>query len=165
MDDVSKTLGGDGGGIVGAISGLVGGEGGLQGLVGTLSDGGLGDIVGSWVGAGPNKAVEPARRSVSLTSMVVTDHGRPVGARTLLRAFPPLTGDPVAIPPGLVGWAVAAPAVQPARASRAISGVIATDGRLLLATITGDDLGWTTSTWLSIHQGAGHGSAREHDGE
>jgi uncharacterized protein YidB (DUF937 family) len=66
MDDVRKTLGGDGGGIVGAISGLVGGEGGLQGLVGTLSDGGLGDIVGSWVGTGPNKAVEPAQLASAL---------------------------------------------------------------------------------------------------
>ena len=106
-----------------------------------------------------------ADRSVSLTSMLVTDRGRPVRARTLLRAFPPLTGDPLATPAGLVGWAVAAPAVQPARASHAISGVIATDGRLLLATITGDDQGWTTSTWLSIRHGTGHGSAREHDGD
>jgi hypothetical protein len=105
-----------------------------------------------------------ADRSVSLTSIVVTDRGRPVGARELLRTIPPLVGELVGTPPGLVGWAVAAPAVQPARAPRAISGVIATDGRLLLATITGDDLGWTTSTWLSIRHGTGHGSAREHDG-
>lgn len=99
-------------------------------------------------------------RSVSLTSMVVTDRGRPVGTRSLLRTFPPLTGDPVAMPPGLKGWAVAVPAVQPALASRAISGVIATDGRLLLATITGNDPGWTTATWLSIRHGEALGRAR-----
>lgn len=103
-------------------------------------------------------------RSVSLTSIVVTDRGRPVRARKLLRTFPPLTGDRVATPPGLQGWAVVAPVVQPARASRAISGVIATDGRLLLATITGDDLGWTTSTWLSIRHGDALRRARERDG-
>jgi hypothetical protein len=105
-----------------------------------------------------------ADRSVSLTSIVVTDRGRPVGPGELLRTFPPLTGDPVATPPGLVGWAVAAPAVQPARASRAISGVIATDGRLLLVTITGDDPNWTTATWLSIRYGAasGRSGARAH---
>lgn len=105
-----------------------------------------------------------ADRSVSMTSIIVTDRGRPVGVRELLRTIPPLAGEPVDTPPGLVGWAVAVPAAQPARAPRAISGVIAIDGRLLLATITGDDLGWTTSTWQSIRHGAGRGSAREHDG-
>ncbi len=99
-------------------------------------------------------------RSVSLTSMVVTDRGHPVRSRTLLRTFPPLPGYPVATPPGLVGWAVAAPAVQPARATRAISGVIATDGRLLLATIIGDDPRWTLATWLSIRHGEAVGRAR-----
>ena len=94
-----------------------------------------------------------ADRSVSLTSIVVTDRGRPVGARELLRTLPPPAGDPIATPPGLEGWAVSAPAVQPAQATRVISGVIATDGRLLIATITGDDLRWTIATWLSIRRG------------
>lgn len=101
-----------------------------------------------------------ANRSVSLTSIVVTDRGRLVGAGELLRTIPPLAGEPVPTPPGLVGWAVAAPAAQPARASRAISGVIARDGRLLLATITGDDPRWTTATWLSIRHGQEVGRAR-----
>jgi hypothetical protein len=98
-----------------------------------------------------------ADRSVSLTSIVVTDRGRPVGAGELLRTIPPLAGERVATPPGLVGWAVAAPAAQPARAPCAISGVIATDGQLLLATITGDDTHWATATWLSIRYGAATG--------
>ena len=100
-------------------------------------------------------------RSVSLTSIVVTDRGRLVEAAELLQTSPPLAGEPVPTPPGLVGWARAAPAAHRARASRAISGVIATDGRLLLATITGDDARWTTATWLSIRHGEARGSARE----
>ncbi len=105
-----------------------------------------------------------ADRSVSLTSMLVTDRGRPVGARELLRTIPLMTGDRLATPPGLVGWAVEAPAVEAAHASRAVSGVIATDGRLLLATITGDDSRWTTATWLSIRHEAALGRAGERDG-
>lgn len=103
-------------------------------------------------------------RSVSLTSMVVTDRGRPVGARALLRTFPPVPGDPVATPPGLTGWAVEVPTAPPARASRAISGVIATNGRVLIATITGEDPGWTLSTWLSIRHGAAVGNRRKRGG-
>jgi hypothetical protein len=103
-------------------------------------------------------------RSVSLTSLVVSDRGRPVGAQELLRTFMPSPGDPVATPQGLAGWAVAAPAAQPARASRAISGVLATHGRVLLATITGEDPGWTISTWLSIRHGAAPGSGRKRAG-
>jgi hypothetical protein len=101
-----------------------------------------------------------ATRSVSLTSVAVTERGRPVRVRELLQALVPLEGDPVANPPGLQGRAVSAPAVQPARATRMISGIAATDGRLLLATITGDDLCWTIATWLSIRHGEAGGRAR-----
>jgi len=70
MDEVGKVLGGlsggAGGDIVGAIGGLVGGDGGLNGLVNQLGQGGLGDIVGSWVGKGPNKPVEPAALRTAL---------------------------------------------------------------------------------------------------
>jgi uncharacterized protein YidB (DUF937 family) len=64
MDEIGKMLGGPSGGagggdIVGAIGGLVGGEGGLDGLISKLGQGGLGDVVGSWVGKGPNKPVAP----------------------------------------------------------------------------------------------------------
>lgn len=38
-----------------------GSEGGLGGLLGKLESGGVGDTVMSWVGTGPNKAVDPAR--------------------------------------------------------------------------------------------------------
>ena len=36
-------------------------RGGLAGLVGALSQGGLGDVVKTWVGTGPNQAVAPDR--------------------------------------------------------------------------------------------------------
>jgi len=100
-------------------------------------------------------------RSVSLTSILVTDGDRLVSSRELLRTFPPLPGDPVETPPGLQGWAVVAPAEPAARTSRVISGALATEGRLLIATLTGDDLGWATSTWLSIRFGAATGRRRD----
>ena len=99
-------------------------------------------------------------RSVSLTSIRVTDGDRLVSPRELLRAFPPLHGRLVETPTGLQGWAVEAPAVPPARASRHISGALATEGQVLIATITSDDLGWATSTWLSIRLEAAFSRAR-----
>ena len=57
---------GNAGDIVGAIGALVGGHGGLEGLVNQLGQGGLGDVVSSWVGAGPNKAVDPQHLAAAL---------------------------------------------------------------------------------------------------
>ena len=45
---------------------LTGGEGGLEGLLAQLSNGGLGDEVGSWVGTGPNQPVDPQRLGSAL---------------------------------------------------------------------------------------------------
>jgi uncharacterized protein YidB (DUF937 family) len=94
MDDLGKMLGGltgggsgggspaAGGDIVGAISGLVGGSGGLEGLVGQLKSGGLGEAVGSWVGMGPNKDVDPAHLASALgpdkVGQLVQQSGLPV---------------------------------------------------------------------------------------
>ena len=58
--------GGGGGDLAGALGGLVGGQGGLEGLVGQLQQGGLADQVGSWVGTGPNQAVDPAQLGQAL---------------------------------------------------------------------------------------------------
>jgi len=74
MNDLAGMLGGlgglggssGGGDIVGAISGLVSGHGGLEGLVGQLSQGGLGDVVSSWVGTGPNQHVAPEHLAAAL---------------------------------------------------------------------------------------------------
>ena len=90
-------------------------------------------------------------RSVSLTSIVLTDKGRPVSAERIARRIPPLDGSPVdVLPPGLVGRAATSAAAQPARASQALSGVLATEGRLLLVTITSDDPEWAQRVWRSI---------------
>lgn len=92
-------------------------------------------------------------RSVSLTSVLVVDErGEPVPALSLLEQIPPEPGPRVAPPPGLDGWAVDIVQEQPARASRAISGIVAADGGLLLATVTADDLAWATSVWRSIRR-------------
>jgi uncharacterized protein YidB (DUF937 family) len=73
MDEIGKLLGGmtgsgsgGGGDLAGALGGLVGGEGGLQSLVDQLGKGGLGDIVGSWVGTGPNQQVDPQQLANAL---------------------------------------------------------------------------------------------------
>lgn len=76
MDEIGKMLGGmsgeksggsaGGGDLVGMFSGLVGGEGGLQGLVDQLGKGGLGDVVGSWVGTGQNQSVSPQQLADAL---------------------------------------------------------------------------------------------------
>lgn len=93
-------------------------------------------------------------RSVSLTSVILTEEGILVPAESILAQLgtaPLPEGTPLAtLPPGLGGCAVEAAAMQPARASRTVSGMLATDGRVLIATITGDDLEWARDTWLSI---------------
>lgn len=78
MDDLGKMLGslsggaggtGNAGGtpdIAGALGGLVDGDGGLEGLLGELSNAGLGDQVSSWVGTGPNQPVDPQQLADAL---------------------------------------------------------------------------------------------------
>ena len=41
--------------------GSAGASSGLEALIAALSAGGLGDIVGSWIGGGPNKPITPAQ--------------------------------------------------------------------------------------------------------
>ena len=95
------------------------------------------------------------RRSVSLTSIVVTEGRHWVSAGRILRQLPPLDGSPVAeVPTGLLGRASTSAAHHPARASRILSGMLATDGRLLVVTITSDDLDWARQVWLSIRSTA-----------
>lgn len=98
------------------------------------------------------------RRSVSLTSIVIEERGKPVSAERILAEIPPLSdGSPVdEFPEGLPGWAVTSDAELDARASRILSGMLVVHGRVLLATITTDDLDWARRTWLSIryHPGA-----------
>jgi hypothetical protein len=90
-------------------------------------------------------------RSVSLTSLTLTDKGIAVRADAIAQQLMDLDGEAVnAFPPGLTGRAVIADAAPSARASRMLSGILVIEGRLLIATITSDDLEWALSTWLSI---------------
>jgi uncharacterized protein YidB (DUF937 family) len=59
LDDVLGKLGVEGGqqGAISAITNLVNSQGGLQGLVQQLNQGGLGDQVKSWIGTGSNQSV------------------------------------------------------------------------------------------------------------
>ena len=100
-----------------------------------------------------------ASRSISLTSLALTDNqGRPVSADELFRTLQlPLEGDIInELPPGLLAWAASGPAIQPARASTMLQGMIATDGRVLLVTITSDDVAWARQVWLSIRHHPTH---------
>jgi uncharacterized protein YidB (DUF937 family) len=40
-----------------AVLGMLGGAGGLAAIIAGFQSGGLGDIIGSWIGSGPNKRV------------------------------------------------------------------------------------------------------------
>jgi hypothetical protein len=95
-------------------------------------------------------------RSVSLSSVLLTDparRNRPVSASEILARMPPPPGDPVAPPPGLRGWAVVIAMPESPKASRGITGLIAVDGRVLIVTITADDIDWATRVWQSIEYG------------
>ncbi len=70
MDDLGKMLGGlgsgsgtaiDPGSAIGSITSALQGEGGLDGIVGKLREGGLGDQVDSWISDRPNLPVDPSQ--------------------------------------------------------------------------------------------------------
>nr|WP_294865671.1 YidB family protein [uncultured Pseudogulbenkiania sp.] len=60
FDQVTGLLGGEsGGGLLGVARGLLEQNGGVAGLVEKFQQGGLGDVVSSWVGSGANLTVSP----------------------------------------------------------------------------------------------------------
>ena len=93
-----------------------------------------------------------ATRSVSLSSMEISErNGTPVASRSILRRMGPPRGEAIdVLPPGLAGWGVFDAADADARASRRLSGMLVTDGHVLITTITCDDDAWTRRVWLSI---------------
>lgn len=74
MDDLTNLMGQLGGGsggadpsaAIGGLANALQGEGGLDGLLGKLRAGGLGDAVDSWVSTGQNQPVDPARLGAAL---------------------------------------------------------------------------------------------------
>jgi hypothetical protein len=106
-------------------------------------------------------------RSVSLTGMLIWSPDGPVPGALIADVLPDLVQDlhgvPLdVLPPGVHGRAAVAPAIQPARASTIVSGVLAVDGHLLIVTITADDLDWARRTWLSIRRRAASAESRVH---
>jgi uncharacterized protein YidB (DUF937 family) len=69
MDDLSKlsaSLGSDPAAALGGLAGAVRDEGGLDAMIGKLNDAGYGDAVNTWVGGGPNEAVDPQALGAAL---------------------------------------------------------------------------------------------------
>jgi hypothetical protein len=90
-------------------------------------------------------------RSVSMSSVLLSDANGPVSADRIISELPLLEGRPFEeLPPGLAGRATTGPTIQPARASRMLTGMLAQDGRLLIVTITSDDPDWARLVWRSI---------------
>jgi uncharacterized protein YidB (DUF937 family) len=97
MDDIGRMLGGQGGAgsgdLVGALTGLVGGEGGLKDLIAKLQSGGVGDKVGSWVGTGANEPVDPEELERALGQQKVqalsSQTGLPIGQLLPMAALLP----------------------------------------------------------------------------
>ena len=79
-DDATTGL--DMGDIANAIGGLLGNEEGgidLSGIMASLSENGLGEIVGSWLGNGENKAIDPEQVSALLGSDKVSAFAQQLG--------------------------------------------------------------------------------------
>src|SRR5262245_4459217 len=74
MDDIGKLLGGldasgaspDASASIAGLAQAVQAEGGLDALTAKLRDAGLGDQVDSWIGGGPNEAIDPQRLGAAL---------------------------------------------------------------------------------------------------
>jgi uncharacterized protein YidB (DUF937 family) len=69
--DLENLVGGDGGGVdpqglTTALTQLVQSHGGVEGLVGKLRAGGLGDAVDSWTSTGANQPADPQRVAAAL---------------------------------------------------------------------------------------------------
>jgi hypothetical protein len=96
------------------------------------------------------------RRSISTTSLLILDEHGAVPVPSLMAVFGGIAAEtpgasPVKeLPPGLAGWAMIAPALQPAVADSTLSGMVFVDGQALIVTITSDDLDWARRTWQSI---------------
>jgi hypothetical protein len=107
----------------------------------------------TWVDDGGYWHAWDADRSVSMSSTVLREpDGRAVATGDLEEHLAPmLDGEPIDdVPPDLVARATVIDTVPPSRASRAVTGWVVAEGRVLIATITSDDLDWARETWRSI---------------
>ena len=107
-----------------------------------------------WVDDGGYRHAWDAHRSISLSSTVLIDSqaDRPASTAEILDQLTgALEGEPIDdLPVSLLGGATIIPTDPAARASRAVTGYLAVDGRVLTATITSDDIDWAKRIWRSI---------------
>lgn len=76
LDSVLNELGDD---AAGGIGDIVKGHGGVGGLVEAFTKGGLGDAVGSWVGAGANTSISPEQIAAVLGPGPIGDFAKKMG--------------------------------------------------------------------------------------
>ena len=70
LDNVVKGLGDD---AAGGLSDLLKGQGGVGGLAEKFGQAGLGDVIGSWVGTGPNANISPEQITAVLGHGPIAD--------------------------------------------------------------------------------------------
>jgi uncharacterized protein YidB (DUF937 family) len=92
------TGGGNPAQLAGAVQETFASQGGIDGLLGTLSQGGLGGAVDSWISTGSNQAVEPQQLGAALgpdnVNQIATKSGIPVETLLpLLATFLPMIID------------------------------------------------------------------------
>ena len=107
----------------------------------------------TWVEEGAYWHAWDRHRSVSVSSTVLTDDaGRPAPPDEVMAMVgAAIEGEPVeGGPPGLLSRAAIIRTDRGSRASRALSGMIVVEGRVLVATIASDDIDWAVRIWTSI---------------
>ena len=103
------------------------------------------------------------RRSISLTSMLVTDeHGRAVPAHHILEKSAQMEDEALPAPNELLGWSKKIETPDSPLAGSALTGILAVDGGVLLITVTSDDLDWSESVWRSIRHNPVPEPSRRH---
>ncbi len=111
-NDDDATTGLDIGDIAGALGGLFGGdEGGfdLSSIVGQLSQGGLGEVVSSWIGSGENLPIDPGQIADLLGSDKISEFASRLGigeesaSKALADALPNIVDQATNADEGLLG--------------------------------------------------------------
>jgi uncharacterized protein YidB (DUF937 family) len=99
LSTISQGTGGaDPAQLAGAVQETFASKGGVDGLLGTLRQGGLGGAVDSWISSGPNEAVQPQQLGAALgpdnINQISAKSGLPVEALLpLLATFLPMIID------------------------------------------------------------------------
>ena len=68
--------------LMSSVMGLLGGQGGLNGLISQFASKGLGDVIGSWVGTGKNLSVSPDQLKSALGDDTVKNIASKLGMDT-----------------------------------------------------------------------------------